>query len=93
VVRATYNGAVLAESDETVIVEGNHYFRPESVDFSRLEPSSTHTTCSWKGEASYYDVVVDGERLRDACWYYPQTKEAARSVEGLLAFWRGVQVV
>ena len=90
--RATWNGAVLAESDETVVVEGNHYFPPESIRREYLRESATHTACPWKGEASYYDVVVDGRVNRDAAWYYPETKEAARHIEGRVAFWRGVRV-
>jgi len=91
--KAIWNGTVLAESDETVVVEGNHYFPLESVASERLRPSATHTTCPWKGEASYYDVVV-GERVnRDAAWYYPEPKEAARSIAGRVAFWKGVEVV
>ena len=90
--RATWKGAVLAESDDTVVVEGNHYFPPDAVNKEYFRESATHTTCPWKGEASYYDVVVDGEVNRDAAWYYPETKEAANHVRGRVAFWRGVTV-
>jgi len=90
--RATWKGAVLAESDETVVVEGNHYFPPEAVNREYFRESATHTTCPWKGEASYYDVVVGGEVNRDAAWYYPETKEAANEIRGRVAFWRGVTV-
>jgi uncharacterized protein (DUF427 family) len=90
--RASWNGAVLAESDDTVVVEGNHYFPPESLRREFFRESQTHTTCPWKGEASYYDVVVGGEVNRDAAWYYPQTKPEARQIEGRVAFWRGVRV-
>ena len=90
--RATWNGAVLAEADETVVVEGNHYFPPAALRSEHFAPSSTHTTCPWKGEASYYDVVVDGQRNADAAWYYPEPKDAAKEIEGHVAFWRGVTV-
>jgi len=91
-IRATWNGAVIAESDDTVVVEGNHYFPLAAVDPAVLQPSETHTTCVWKGTASYYDVVVDGNVNRDAAWYYPSPKRAARKVDGRVAFWRGVRV-
>jgi uncharacterized protein (DUF427 family) len=89
---ATWNGKVIAQSDDTIVVEGNHYFPPESVTKDYLEPSDTHTTCPWKGEASYYTVVVDGQRNEDAAWYYPEPKEAAAQIRGYVAFWRGVTV-
>jgi uncharacterized protein (DUF427 family) len=90
--RAVWNGAVIAESDRTRVVEGNHYFPPESVRRDHLRESATHTTCPWKGLASYYDVVVGNEVNRDAAWYYPETKEAADDIRGWVAFWRGVAV-
>ena len=90
--RATWNGAVLAESDRCEIVEGNRYFPLASVRREYLRPSATHTTCPWKGIASYYDVVVNGEVNRDAAWYYPEPKEAARNITGRVAFWKGVTV-
>jgi len=90
--RAVWNGTVVAESDRTRVVEGNHYFPPESVRREHLRESATHTTCPWKGVASYYDVVVGNEVNRDAAWYYPETKEAANDIRGYLAFWRGVSV-
>lgn len=89
---ATWNGATLAESDQTIVVEGNHYFPPDSVDGRYFEDSETHTTCPWKGVASYKTVVVDGERNRDAAWYYPEPKDAAAEIAGYVAFWRGVEV-
>jgi uncharacterized protein (DUF427 family) len=89
---ATWNGAVLARSDDTIVVEGNHYFPPDSVDQAYFEDSETHTTCPWKGVASYRTVVVDGERNRDAAWYYPEPKDAAAEIAGYVAFWRGVEV-
>jgi uncharacterized protein (DUF427 family) len=91
-IRATWNGAVLAESDQTVIVEGNHYFPPEDVRDEYFEPSDSHTTCPWKGEASYRSVVVKGERNDDAAWYYPVTKDAAQEITHRVAFWKGVTV-
>ena len=91
-VTATWNGAVLAKSEDTVVVEGNHYFRPEDVDMAFLEPSTHHTVCGWKGTASYYDVVVDGTRNANAAWYYPETKPEADHVRGRIAFWHGVDV-
>jgi uncharacterized protein (DUF427 family) len=90
--RATWNGAVLAESDGCEVVEGNLYFPPEAVDRSHLRESDTHSVCPWKGVASYYHVVVDGQTNEDAAWYYPEPKEAARNIKGRVAFWRGVQI-
>jgi uncharacterized protein (DUF427 family) len=90
--RALWNGAVLAESDRTRVVEGNHYFPPESIDQKFFRPSSTHTTCGWKGIASYYHVDVDGKVNSDAAWYYPNPLPAAAEISGYVAFWRGVQV-
>lgn len=90
--RAVWLNTVLAESDDTIVVEGNHYFPPDSIRGDYLRPSDTHTTCPWKGEASYYDVVVDGQVNKDAAWYYPEVKEAAEQIKGRLAFWKGVKV-
>jgi uncharacterized protein (DUF427 family) len=90
--KATWNGAVLAESDRTEIVEGNVYFPPDAVNRAYLRDSASHTVCGWKGTASYYDVVVDGQVNRDAAWYYPEVKSAAAQVKGFIAFWRGVSV-
>jgi uncharacterized protein (DUF427 family) len=90
--RATWNGVVVAESDATVVVEGNHYFPADSVRRELLVPSDTHTVCSWKGTASYHTLEVDGERNVDAAWYYPDPKEAAGHVKDRIAFWRGVRV-
>ncbi len=90
--KATWNGATLAESDDTVVVEGNHYFPPEAIKREYFRESTTRTTCPWKGEASYYTVEVDGQVNQDAAWYYPVTKEAAKGIEGRVAFWRGVTV-
>ena len=90
--KATWRGEVLAESDETVVVEGNHYFPPGSVRWEHFRTSETHTTCPWKGEASYYDLVVGDEVNRDAAWVYPEAKDAAKNIEGRIAFWRGVVI-
>lgn len=91
--KAIWNDTVLAESDDTVVVEGNHYFPPSSLRSELFKDSSTHTTCSWKGVASYYSVVVDGQENRDAAWYYPEPKEAAATIKDRVAFWKGVKVV
>lgn len=90
--RASWKGAVLAESDRCEVVEGNLYFPPEAVDRSRLRESDTHTVCPWKGTASYYHVVVDGQTNEDAAWYYAEPKDAARNIKEHVAFWRGVQI-
>jgi uncharacterized protein (DUF427 family) len=90
--RAIWNGVVLAESERTQVVEGNHYFPPEALKREHVRDSSTHTTCPWKGVASYYDVVAGGGTNRDACWYYPAPKDAARHIAGWFAFWKGVTV-
>jgi uncharacterized protein (DUF427 family) len=90
--RAVWNNAVLAESDRTLVVEGNHYFPPDAVNRAYLRPSQTHTVCSWKGTASYYDVEVEGRVNPDAAWYYPEPSPAAKNIAGHVAFWKGVQV-
>lgn len=90
--KAIWNGAVVAESDHTEVVEGNHYFPPETIKQQYFQPSSTHTSCPWKGVASYYDIQVDGQVNKDAAWYYPTAKEKAKNIEGYIAFWRGVKV-
>jgi uncharacterized protein (DUF427 family) len=90
--KAVWNNQVLAESNKTVVVEGNHYFPPDAVKTEYFQPSETHTVCSWKGVASYYDVVVDGQVNRDAAWYYPNANNAAQHVKGYVAFWHGVKV-
>ena len=90
--KAIWNGTVIAESDRTEVVEGNHYFPPEAIDKQYFKESSTHTTCPWKGVASYYNVEVDGQVNKDAAWYYPTAKAKAKNIEGYVAFWRGVKV-
>jgi len=90
--RAIWNGAVIAESDRCVVVEGNQYFPAADVKREYLRESATHTVCGWKGTASYYDVVIGGEVNKDAAWYYPDTKSAADNMKGYVAFWKGVTV-
>jgi uncharacterized protein (DUF427 family) len=90
--RAIWNGTVIAESDACVVVEGNQYFPLDAVKREYLRDSATHTVCSWKGTASYYDVEVNGKTNKDAAWYYPQPKDAARQIADHVAFWRGVAV-
>jgi uncharacterized protein (DUF427 family) len=90
--RAIWNGVVLAESDQGKIIEGNYYFPPNSINRDYFQESATHTTCPWKGVASYYSVVVDGQVNKDAAWYYPEPKDAAKEIQGHVAFWRGVNV-
>jgi uncharacterized protein (DUF427 family) len=91
--KAIWNEQVIAESDHTVVVEGNHYFPPESVKPEYLKASSHTTVCGWKGTASYYDLVVNGQTNPGAAWYYPTPKEAAKQIAGRIAFWKGVEVV
>ena len=89
---ARWNGEIIAESDQTTIVEGNHYFPVESVKTEYLKPSDTHTICPWKGTASYYTLKVNGLQNEDAAWYYSQPKEAAAQIKDRVAFWKGVEV-
>ena len=91
--KAIWKGAILAESDDTVVVEGNHYFPASSLRQEYVRPSDTRTTCVWKGVASYYDVVVEGNVNKDAVWFYPTPSEQAAKVRDRVAFWRGVTVV
>lgn len=90
--RAIWQGAVLAQSDDTVVVEGNHYFPPDSISWTYFRDSDHHTICPWKGTASYHDVVVGDAVNKDAAWYYPAPKEAAAQIKDRVAFWRGVQI-
>jgi len=90
--KASWNNKVMADSDNTVVVEGNHYFPRDAVKNEYLQPSGSHTTCPWKGEASYYDVVVNGQINGDAAWYYPDPKPAAAEIKNRIAFWHGVKV-
>jgi uncharacterized protein (DUF427 family) len=90
--KAIWNGAVLAESDKCEVVEGNQYFPPDAINKQYFKESNTHTSCPWKGVASYYTIEVDGKENKDAAWYYPTAKDAAKNIEGYIAFWRGVTV-
>jgi uncharacterized protein (DUF427 family) len=90
--KAIWNGTVVAESDDTVVVEGNHYFPADSVDASLLRESSTTSICPWKGTASYWSLEVDGRTNGDAVWFYPEPKDAAQQIRGRMAFWKGVTV-
>jgi uncharacterized protein (DUF427 family) len=90
--KATWNGATIASSDETVIVEGNHYFPMDSVEKRLLVPSATTSVCPWKGTASYFSLDVDGKINPDAVWYYPAPKDAAKQITDHVAFWHGVEV-
>ena len=90
--KAIWNNEVIAESDETVVVEGNHYFPPSSIRKEFFKETSTHTVCPWKGTASYYTVAVNGAENKDAAWYYPETSELAKNIKGYVAFWNGVKV-
>lgn len=88
--KATWNGTVIAESDQTVVVEGNHYFPETSLKKEYFTASPTHTTCGWKGVASYYTLNVNGESNQDAAWFYPEPKDAAKNIKNHVAFWKGV---
>lgn len=90
--KAEWNGVVIAESDDTVVVEGNHYFPASALKREYVVGSNHHTMCSWKGEASYYSLLVDGDLNPDAVWYYAEPKEAAAEIQGRVAFWKGVKV-
>lgn len=90
--KAIWKDTVIAQSENTIIVENNHYFPPDSVRDEYLRPSQRHSVCPWKGTASYYDVVVAGDANDDAAWYYPEPKEAAQHIRGYVAFWNGVSV-
>jgi uncharacterized protein (DUF427 family) len=91
--KATWNGAVLAESDRTIVIEGNHYFPRTSLREDVLRPSDTHTVCPWKGKASYYSLQSGDHETRDAVWYYPDPKPDAKAIRDRVAFWKGVKVV
>ena len=90
--KAIWNNQVIAESDDTVVVEGNHYFPSSSIKKEYFKETSTRSVCPWKGQASYYSVVVDGNENKDAAWYYPKASELAKNIEGYVAFWKGVKV-
>jgi uncharacterized protein (DUF427 family) len=90
--KAIWNGTVLAESDKTIEIEGNHYFPRISIRAEHFEPSDTHTICGWKGTASYFTIDANGKKNPDAAWYYPDPKDAAKEIAGYVAFWKGVKV-
>lgn len=90
--RATWQGQVLAESEHTIVVEGNHYFPPESIRVEHFRPSDHHSVCVWKGRASYYDIVVDGQTNENAAWFYPDPSQLAGRIKDYVAFWKGVQI-
>lgn len=90
--KATWNGVTIAESDQTEVVEGNHYFPPESLNRDLVRESDTTSVCGWKGTANYYDIEVDGSTNKDAAWYYSDPKPEASNIAGYVAFWKGVQV-
>jgi uncharacterized protein (DUF427 family) len=91
-VKALWNGKVIAESQKTIVIEGNQYFPPESVKAEFLKPSNTQSVCPWKGTASYYSLAVDGQENTDAAWTYLEPKDAAKEIQGYLAFWKGVEM-
>ena len=91
--KAIWNNRILAESNDTVVVENNHYFPADSLEKEYFKYSNTHTTCPWKGKASYYTLEVDGKTNKDAAWYYPEVSELAKGIKGRVAFWKGVEIV
>jgi uncharacterized protein (DUF427 family) len=91
--KAIWENVILAESNATIVVEGNHYFPPDSINKHYFKDSNTQSTCPWKGLASYYNIVVDGKVNQDAAWYYPDPKSAAGNIKNYVAFWKGVEVV
>jgi len=91
--KAIWNNKVIAESNDTIVIEGNHYFPANTVRNEYVSKSATHTVCPWKGTASYYDINVNGKTNKDAAWYYPKTSELAKNFEGYVAFWKGVEVI
>ncbi len=91
--KAIWNNETIAESNETIVIEENHYFPADSINKEFFKPSETHSVCPWKGTASYYDIVADGKTNKDAAWFYPEAKDAAKEIENYVAFWKGVEVV
>lgn len=90
--KAFWNGELIAESEDTVVIEGNHYFPADSIHQQYFKESSTHTVCPWKGTASYFSLEVNGKENKDAAWYYPEVSEMAKGIKGRIAFWKGVEV-
>ena len=91
--KAVWKNTTLADSDETVVVEGNHYFPSGSINQDYFQPSDTHSNCPWKGDASYYHIVIDGDKNEDAAWFYPEPKDAATEIKDSVAFWKGVEIL
>jgi uncharacterized protein (DUF427 family) len=91
--KAIWNGTVLAESDDTITIEGNHYFPANSINKEFFQPSETRTHCPWKGAASYYSISANGKTNKDAAWFYPEPKDAAKEIANHVAFWKGVEVI
>ncbi len=91
--KAIWNNKIIAESNDTVVIENNHYFPHDSINKEFFEQSDLHSVCPWKGKASYYTLEVDGKQNRDAAWFYPEASEQAKDIKNYVAFWRGVQVV
>ena len=91
--KAIWNGKIIAESNNTIIIENNHYFPQDSVNKEYLKNNETHTVCPWKGKASYYDIVVDGKTNANAAWYYPEPKQMAKDIMNYVAFWKGVEII
>ncbi|MAZ72201.1 MAG: hypothetical protein CMC70_03545 [Flavobacteriaceae bacterium] len=91
--KAIWNNTIIAESNDTVVVENNHYFPPEAIHKVYFKKTDTHSHCPWKGDASYYTIEVDGKTNEDAAWYYPETSHAAKPIEGYIAFWKGVKII
>jgi uncharacterized protein (DUF427 family) len=90
--KAIWNNTVIAQSSDTIVVENNHYFPPDALHTQYFKKTDTHSHCPWKGDASYYTIEVNGETNKDAAWYYPETSHAAKSIEGYVAFWKGVKI-
>ena len=93
IMKAIWNNITLAESDKTIVIEGNHYFPADAINKDYFQSSETHTTCPWKGTASYYDVVAGGKTNKDAAWFYPAPKDAAKEIKNYVAFWKSIEVV
>jgi len=91
--KAIWKGQVIAESDDTIVIEGNHYFPPNDIKKEFFVDSEAHTTCPWKGLASYYTIKVNGDENPDAAWYYPEASDLAKQIEDYVAFWKGVEII
>ena len=91
--KAIWNNQIIAQSEKTIVIENNHYFPPESIQKDFFKPSDTHTICPWKGEASYYNLIVNGKENADAAWYYKNPSEKAKTIKNFVAFWKGVKII